>query len=347
MDALQGLRPDPQTTTNALLLALLRSQSSTLVTFQPPVFTISLSSKVINIVWFSSLSFSLVSALGASLAKGWIAEYAQIPHKPNAVDAYLRHTRYVGISHWHMADFVTALPIFLHISVLLFAMGLVIRLLGDFVPLGILTLVITAATTLLYFGTVLVPMIRQDCPYQSPITPILSRIVRTLSGNGKQPDPERLSDADKAKMFFWLHETCRSSSDIDQVVTAFAGLDMPHISGHTLIHNTRFAKAVKRRLLAQLGERIANTDSDKIDTLNAHLYALSNTLCHDVSTTNEGKIAKDVISETVKVLTHELWRVQQAGLNVIKRLYNKGIYPCYLLCDFAIQRLSRLHQKAT
>ncbi|KAF8802923.1 hypothetical protein BYT27DRAFT_7058061, partial [Phlegmacium glaucopus] len=111
IEANHRLQEDPQATTNALLEALLQSQNGLIHTYNPPAVKPSPSFKIVNGLWFCSLTFSLLSALGASLAKSWIADYAQVQHKPNAEDAYQRHRRFLGISSWHLTDVITSLPI--------------------------------------------------------------------------------------------------------------------------------------------------------------------------------------------------------------------------------------------
>lgn len=149
---LPGLRPDAQATTNALLEALLLAQSGSSATYNSPPFAPILSSRFINGLWFCSLSFSLLSALGASLAKSWVADYAQVQHKPNAEDAYRRHLQFLGISGWHLTDVITSLPIFLHISFFLFAFGLSILLLGEYTPVGAINLITVIALVLYIFS---------------------------------------------------------------------------------------------------------------------------------------------------------------------------------------------------
>ncbi len=50
-------------------------------------------------IWFCSLFFSLLGALGASLVTSWVAKYAQVELKDeikaNAKDAYHRHLRFL------------------------------------------------------------------------------------------------------------------------------------------------------------------------------------------------------------------------------------------------------------
>jgi hypothetical protein len=74
IEVCRGLQEDSQKITNALLNELLQTQCNSTAnipihsSFQP-----SSSILWVNGVWFSSLLFSLISALGTNLAKGWVA----------------------------------------------------------------------------------------------------------------------------------------------------------------------------------------------------------------------------------------------------------------------------------
>ena len=207
-----------------LLLAFLHTQSGSPVTFNLPPFKPTLSSQFIYGLWFCSLSFSLFSALGASLGKSWLAEYAQIQHKPNANDANERHRRYIGISNWHLVDVIIFLPILLHTAFLLFACGLIIFLFGDNKALGAIILFLTTAAFTFYLGTAIAPLVDPDCPFRTPLTSFLVRI-RSWLFNSKHASPQELSMVSKAKMLLWLQDLCQEGPDIDQIIPAIAGLD--------------------------------------------------------------------------------------------------------------------------
>ncbi|KDR84506.1 hypothetical protein GALMADRAFT_715861 [Galerina marginata CBS 339.88] len=241
IEARKGLQPDPQATTNALLEALLQSHSGAPQTYNPPTFKPSLSFKVVNGLWFCSLFFSLLSALGASLAKSWVADYAQVQHKPNAEDAYHRHLRFLGISSWHLTDIVTSLPILLHIAFFLFGFGLAILLFGDYVPIGAITLVLTVVALMLYLGTATVSVFYPDCPYQTPLTTFLIRLLAWILKSKQQT--LSLSNISKAQLLLWLHDICLGSTEMDQVIIAIAGLDQsPDVQD--VLHHSRFAETL-------------------------------------------------------------------------------------------------------
>ncbi|KAJ7659202.1 hypothetical protein DFH06DRAFT_437766 [Mycena polygramma] len=74
----KGLQKDPQAITNSLLVLLIESQRNATGPKipAPSHFDPSSSARWINDLWLSSLMFSLMSALGASLAKGWVTQFS-------------------------------------------------------------------------------------------------------------------------------------------------------------------------------------------------------------------------------------------------------------------------------
>jgi HEAT repeat protein len=212
IEARKNLQPDPQATTNMLLQALLRSQNGPTATFSIPPFKPTLSSILINGLWVCSLCFSLLSALGASLGKSWLADYAQFERKPNTINAYDRHRRYIAISDWHLVDVIAFLPILLHTSFLLFACGLIVLMFGNNKPIGAIIFVLTTVALTLYLGTTMAPLVYPDCPFRTPLTSFLVNIaVRLFNDNHSRR--RDLSMASKEQMLRWLHDLWYGSAE--------------------------------------------------------------------------------------------------------------------------------------
>jgi len=265
----QELQPDPQATTNALLRALLQSPNGSSATFNPPSFKPAISGRIVNGIWFCSLFFSLLSALGASLAKSWVAEYAEVEFKPeikaNAEEAHRRHLRFLGISNWHLTDFIMSLPILLHTAFFFFAIGLSVLLLGDDKAIGIIISALTAVTLILYLGAVAVPLVYADCPYQTPITTFLIRFAGILVKSEHRTSPS-VTHACKAQLLLWLFDLCDKSTEIERAITAIAGLD-PSPDTQDKLHSSSFAY--------QLCHHLSRTDPDSNSPmLKAYLYAI-------------------------------------------------------------------------
>ncbi|TFK95475.1 hypothetical protein BDV98DRAFT_479211, partial [Pterulicium gracile] len=82
----------------------------------------------INAMWFISLAFGLSTALLSALLKQWIQAYMAPTSGTPRSQSRVRHFRYMGIKEWHVPLITGLLPILLHISLLLFFVGLVILL---------------------------------------------------------------------------------------------------------------------------------------------------------------------------------------------------------------------------
>ncbi|KAJ7869673.1 hypothetical protein B0H13DRAFT_2349193 [Mycena leptocephala] len=91
----KGLQEDLQSITNSLLVLIENQRNLTSVP-TPSVTSSKPSSSVrwVNGLWFSSLIFSLMSVLGASLAKGRIAQFSAAVSGSNWGDASLHYQRF-------------------------------------------------------------------------------------------------------------------------------------------------------------------------------------------------------------------------------------------------------------
>ncbi|KAJ7853209.1 hypothetical protein B0H13DRAFT_1643143, partial [Mycena leptocephala] len=138
------------------ILFTLRALRNDSVTSTSELFRPTQSSLVVNAAWFSSLGLTLISALAAVLAKGWLAQYTPATPGLHSKDACERHLRYLRSRQWHLATLVAGIPLLIQIALLLFAVGLVILTLNDDFGIGVTLLVMTVFTTCLYFlGTIL------------------------------------------------------------------------------------------------------------------------------------------------------------------------------------------------
>ncbi|KAJ7803039.1 hypothetical protein B0H13DRAFT_1504003, partial [Mycena leptocephala] len=166
----KGLQEDLQDMTNKLLNTLIQgqhnafSQDSTTSSFTP-----TLTSRWVNGLWFSSLMFSLMSALGASLAKGWGTQFSSTVVGSSWKDAKLHCGQFRGLKRWHLHLIVQCLPTFIHIAFFLFSIGLVILLFGDDLSIGIAICFLTVLITLLYIGCSIHPAFCPDSPFRTPV----------------------------------------------------------------------------------------------------------------------------------------------------------------------------------
>ena len=72
--------------------------------FRAPAFAVQ-----VNVLWFASLTFSLMTASFGMLVKQWLREYMTMDYIPPQA----RHFWYPGIRDWKVSEVAAALPVLL------------------------------------------------------------------------------------------------------------------------------------------------------------------------------------------------------------------------------------------
>nr|VWO99572.1 APH domain-containing protein [Ganoderma boninense] len=122
----------------------------------------------INILWFSSLVLSLVSASIGILTKQWMREYMSNTASSHRENARIRQLRHEGFVRWNVPLTIALLPILLQIAMALFFAGLLDLLWSLHAAVAwVVTVLVTISLSFLVFTTVL-PTFRSGCPYKSP-----------------------------------------------------------------------------------------------------------------------------------------------------------------------------------
>ena len=143
--------------------------------FSPPEYIV-----VVNALFYASLGVMLLAAFIAMLIKSWVREFDRglralsIPEQR----AKTREFRYLGMEHWKLQEMVALLPLLIIISLLLFAIGLVVFLFHISKPSFDVTTVIFGVGVLYYVITTTISVFVTSSPFHSPLS-------RTL-GNGYQ-----------------------------------------------------------------------------------------------------------------------------------------------------------------
>ncbi|KAI0688465.1 hypothetical protein BC835DRAFT_1284579, partial [Cytidiella melzeri] len=91
----------------------------TLPAFQPSANAIR-----VNVLWFASLTLSLVSASFGILVKQWLREYLAGEYTSPQARLRIRHFRNPGLDHWKVFEIAAILPLLLQLSLGLFLIGL-------------------------------------------------------------------------------------------------------------------------------------------------------------------------------------------------------------------------------
>ncbi|KAJ7071619.1 armadillo-type protein [Mycena amicta] len=255
----KGLQEDLQSVTNNLLNVLIALQTNSTGSPPPPtpVFVAAASTRAINGLWFTSLTFGLLSALGASASKAWVTQLSVL--SGSSWKDVSRHCgRLRGIQRWHLAALIQSLPLLLHIAFFLFGAGLVVLLFQDDPVIGYLTLALTGTVALLYLGNIIFSAIRLDSPYRTP----LSKFIRRLF-TGRKPmsmlsaAPSR-SDARKAQALAWLLSQPLPFATMSEAIRAIAGLPF-----NQLVQKELHGDVIAAILCARLSDEMNNQSEDQ------------------------------------------------------------------------------------
>jgi hypothetical protein len=168
------------------LLAFIATQinnSSTTVTPPPEVFvapfSVTSSEVRINAAFFLSLTLSLSTVLIGIMCLQWLREYRRDVALPHKEAIALRQMRYEGLLAWHVPEILSALPVMLQTSLLLFFIGIldllwarhriVATCVSVVVGIVMIFLAITSALPALQHAFVKDRHLRvSQCPYKSP-----------------------------------------------------------------------------------------------------------------------------------------------------------------------------------
>ncbi|KAI0041230.1 hypothetical protein FA95DRAFT_1451781, partial [Auriscalpium vulgare] len=128
----------------------------------------------INIMWFLSLSLSLVCALTATLMQQWARRYlsrvqsaqrAGSPQKQGRIHAYL----FQGLQSFRLASAVETLPALLHASVALFFAGMIEFLFTINTTVAEIVVAFFGSAVLGYAAVTILPWKWFNSPYATPL----------------------------------------------------------------------------------------------------------------------------------------------------------------------------------
>ncbi|KAI9447532.1 hypothetical protein H4582DRAFT_2137090, partial [Lactarius indigo] len=180
IESYKQLSPDSGDTTNALLGQI--SQQLVNISHGKPLASVAVTSGQsfkptasavrVNVFWFLSLILSLNCALSATLMQQWARRYQELAQRRGAFHRRGRMRAYIfdGISRFGMARAVATMPTLLHISVFLFFAGLVEFLFPIYTTVAYATLSCIMVFALAYAILTVLPTIRLNCPYSTPLS---------------------------------------------------------------------------------------------------------------------------------------------------------------------------------
>jgi hypothetical protein len=145
--------------------------------FSPPDYIV-----IVNALFYASLGVMLLAALIAMLIKSWVREFDRGLRAMSLPEqrAKTREFRYVGIVRWKLPQMVSILPFLIQISLLLFAIGLVIFLFHISKPSFVVITLIVGVGVLYYAITTSISVFVTSSPFHSPLSRALSTAYQVL-----------------------------------------------------------------------------------------------------------------------------------------------------------------------
>ena len=138
----------------------------------------------VNAFWFIALVFSLSAALLAILVQQWVREYMHVFQRYShpLKSARLRQYLYDGSHGWYMPVMAEAVPALVHVSLFLFFIGLGDLTLDTDTTVGIYTLIPISICGLIYFFTIIAPVIYPQSPYHNSFSALIWYLTQKMRG---------------------------------------------------------------------------------------------------------------------------------------------------------------------
>ncbi|KAF9645647.1 hypothetical protein BDM02DRAFT_480916 [Thelephora ganbajun] len=183
VDINQQLHSDPNEENSALLRVLIHKIDNT--AFGGTVPTVPewtgppRTAVQVQSILFSSLAASLFSALLAMLGKQWLTRYVSVDVRGSAIErSQHRQRKLNGIITWYFEYVMEFLPIMLQLSLLLLGCALSQHLWAMDTTIASVVLGATAFGVLAYTLIVIMGMLSENCPYQTPGSHIIRYLWR-------------------------------------------------------------------------------------------------------------------------------------------------------------------------
>lgn len=192
-------------------------------------FTPSHISRWINGIWFASLALSLSAALVAMLGKEWLTAYLTRRPRPPRSHALVRQSRLEGLERWWALHIIAFLPSLLHLSLLLFSIGLIIYLSTLDTAIAAVIAALVGFTSLFYVITAIQGAIYDYCPFVTQISEYL-KIIGAIFLKRPNRDPDAHGSTPSLKdmqALLWLANNARDPAVVECSFQALAGLHVP------------------------------------------------------------------------------------------------------------------------
>ncbi|KAJ7577950.1 hypothetical protein C8J56DRAFT_970041 [Mycena floridula] len=296
IESYKGLSPDPAIQTVELLTRISLQLSAihggqevpplqVVEPFQPSTLIV-----VCNSLWFLSLGFSLACALTATLVEQWVRHYLEETQKASPrTRARIRAYLYQGMEQFGMNRVVEAVPLLLHLALMLFFLGLVIFLFPVNRIIGLLCACILALSLALYMLPTLLPTIANHSPYRTPLTSLFwfmryQKVNLDTARISKATDISAQRSERDAEAILWLVESFTEEKEVNDFIRLVPPLtDRSGIYSHALPCLLKPGRiSLGRRVVALIQETHRKTDiynNENVATLESH-YSFLRTVLH-------------------------------------------------------------------
>jgi hypothetical protein len=151
------------------------------------------STLAINFLWFTSLTFTLISALAAVLAQTWIVKFSLVPTQgfKGAMERWIHDDK---AEQWHLHTAIAWITVLIQLALFLFLAGFAVQAVADHKSLGWTILSFVGATLVLYIGITVLPWFYPTTPFRTPFSELGTRNQNVFFS-----DASNLTPATKAK----------------------------------------------------------------------------------------------------------------------------------------------------
>jgi hypothetical protein len=131
----------------------------------------------VNVLWFASLIFSLITASFGILIKQWLREYLAVTNPSPQARLRIRHFRYPELERWKVVEIAGVLPLLQQLSLAFFFIGLCYFTESVHSSIGRTTLPLVAGWAFCFVTATILPLFFPRCPYK---TTLLKQILKYM-----------------------------------------------------------------------------------------------------------------------------------------------------------------------
>lgn len=179
IESYSNLLEDPATQTLAAIRQLVAQTSSysfeagmlnsTTPPLTPQAFQASSVDIRVNVLWFASLLFSLITASFSILVKQWLREFLNAENPSPQARLRVRHLRYPQLARWKVFEIAAALPLLLQLALALFFIGLCYFTASVHSSVEYTTLPLVIGWTVCFCTVTILPLVYPRCPYRTTL----------------------------------------------------------------------------------------------------------------------------------------------------------------------------------